>query len=135
MAKTWKIVLGLALALPMLAYVTGSLIAAGDEPTDRTPIEFVQDGPGRGDSTSPDSGPGKQTDRPGKQGPKQSGPDSRGPGNRGTGNQGPGNQSTQKPGNSGSPEVIKPRPRDLDDDDWDDDDDDDDDDDGDDDND
>ncbi|KQY51684.1 MULTISPECIES: hypothetical protein [unclassified Nocardioides] len=36
----WKLILAAALVLPMLAYVAGSLAAAGDAPGDRSPIRI-----------------------------------------------------------------------------------------------
>lgn len=112
MGKTWKILLGLALALPMLAYVAGSLVAASDEPADRPPIEFVE-----GDTPSSDVDGTDGQQPKGKKRKKH--PGTNGPG------QGPGSTSPDRdPNQTPGPKIIKPSPRDLDDDDWDDDDDD-----------
>ncbi|WP_157551014.1 small secreted hydrophilic protein [Nocardioides jensenii] len=53
----WKVVLAAALALPMLAYVAGSLAAADDKPGDRSPIR-IDEAP----ATSPGSTPGGTTE-------------------------------------------------------------------------
>lgn len=115
MGKTWKIVLGLALALPMLAYVAGSLVAAGDEPGDRAPIEFIEN-PTTTDGTSGDKrGPDRKKDgQTGKDKGNKLGTSGDKPG-KGQGSSGPGRSTPPPP--EKKTEVIQPGPRDLDDDD------------------
>ena len=38
MSTWWKVLIGLVVALPTLAYVAGTLAATGDEPAPREPI-------------------------------------------------------------------------------------------------
>ena len=58
MRSYWKVLLGLALVLPMGAYVAGSLVAsASDEPEPRNPLIIEQSGPASGNPEPTPSGP------------------------------------------------------------------------------
>ena len=58
MRTVWKVLLGLAVVLPLGAYVAGSLAAsAADDPAPRTPIELRDPGPGRTTPPAPSHTP------------------------------------------------------------------------------
>ena len=54
MRRWWTVLIGAAVALPMLAYVAGTLAATGDEPGQRAPV-VIEDATRQG---SPTPGPG-----------------------------------------------------------------------------
>jgi hypothetical protein len=57
MSPLWKVLLGLALALPMAAYVASSLVASGDdEPVRRDPV-IISDAPPTTPPTTPPTSP------------------------------------------------------------------------------
>ncbi|MGH3361370.1 MAG: hypothetical protein ACRDOM_02835 [Nocardioides sp.] len=92
MSTLWKVAIALVLALPMTAYVVGSLVASADEPTRPEPIIVEEE--------SPDP-----PDRSGTPGDKQS----REPGEQD-------DEDDDRNDDDGPPVVVTPKPDDLDDD-------------------
>ena len=63
MPSFWKILLGLALVLPVGAYVAGSLVAsASDDPEPRNPLIIEQSGPVSESPNPSPAGPSDGTD-------------------------------------------------------------------------
>ena len=56
MRTWWKVLIGLVVALPTLAYVAGTLAATGDEPAPREPI-VLEESVAPSSSASPGSKP------------------------------------------------------------------------------
>jgi hypothetical protein len=98
MGIAWKVVIGLALVLPMTAYVVGSLVAVADEPPQHEPIIVEEQTQAPNPSRSPSD---KPTEKPSDKNP-----------DRGDDHGGDDDDET--------PEVITPSPSEFDDDDDDD---------------
>ena len=63
MRSFWKVLLGLALVLPLGAYVAGSLVAsASDDPEPRNPLIIEQSGPPPGTRSPRPTGPSGSPD-------------------------------------------------------------------------
>lgn len=116
MARIWKVVLPLALALPMLAYVAGTLVAAGEEPHDRSPIVVEDPSPGSGNDPTDGPTKKKQKNDPGDRPTQHRGDDGD--------DKGDDDGRADDDGDDDGPEVVTPEPDDLDDDNGDDGDDD-----------
>lgn len=102
MGKTWKVLIGLAVALPMLAYVAGSLAASEPQDSRHSPV-ILEPAPTDASGSPDDKAPqGKKGNKSGQK-PKPAPPPRTTP------------PRTDDDDDDG-PRVVRPRPDDLDDD-------------------
>lgn len=106
MSTFWKVIVGLAMVLPITAYVAGSLAASSaEQKVDRSPVVIAD----RSSEPSPEPGTGEPRDGDPNRPPKQAEPSEEQSGD--DGDAGGGDDSTAPPVTHTNPNTTAPKPK------------------------